>query len=173
MTKKFRDKALTLAVAAAALAAGFFAYSLPRSDTPDVTRLLQADFSDLAGKNTKILDWRGKVRVVNFWATWCAPCREEIPGFVRLQDEYRGEGVVFIGLALDNEQAVKRFAADVGMNYPVLLAEYGAMELSRGAGNRLGALPFTVLIARDGSFARAFSGIVQEQQLEDALKRVL
>lgn len=173
MPNKFRDKALVLAIAGAALVAGYFAYSLPRADAPDVTALMNANFSNLDGTTSKISDWDGKLRVVNFWATWCAPCREEIPGFVRLQDQYRDKGIVFVGVALDNEKAVRRFVAETGMNYPVLLAEYSAIDLAKSAGNQLSALPFTVLIARDGSYAHAFSGVVNEEQLKIAITRFL
>jgi len=173
MAKKFRDRALVLAVALAALAAGYFAYSVPASRAPNLADLLAANFSDLHGKNTKVSDWHGKLRVVNFWATWCPPCREEIPGFIRLQNKYHNRGVVFIGVALDSEQQVRHFAAEMGMNYPVLLAKYEAMDLAKEAGNSSGTLPFTVLIAPDGSFVQAFSGAVSERKVEAVMRRFL
>jgi thiol-disulfide isomerase/thioredoxin len=172
VAKKFRDKGLIAFVALTALAGGYFLYfSLPRSS--DISQLTSENFYDLSGNPSKIDDWDGNVRVVNFWATWCAPCREEIPGFVRLQREYGDKGVVFIGIAVDDREKVAQFAADIGMNYPVLIAEFGAMELSRTAGNRLQALPFTMVLNRDGELAHAFSGIVKEERLERELRRIL
>jgi thiol-disulfide isomerase/thioredoxin len=172
VASKLRDRALVVLLAAAALAAGYVAYSSVAA-VPDVSALTEAKFRNLDGNESRISDWQGKVRVINFWATWCTPCREEIPAFVRLQDEYRENGIVFIGIALDDEQKVRRFAAEVGMNYPVLLASYTAMDLSRSAGNRLRALPFTVLIEEDGDFAHAFSGIVKEAELKEKLERAV
>lgn len=173
MAKKFRDRALILAFAALALVGGYLAHSRLPPQSPNLTQLLATNFVDMNQKSAKISDWDGKVRVINFWATWCPPCREEIPGFIRLQEKYRNEGIVFIGVALDEDSKVKRFAAETNMNYPILLADYGAMELVKDAGNVSGALPFTVLVARDGSFARSFSGIVSEPELERLLKNFL
>jgi thiol-disulfide isomerase/thioredoxin len=173
MAKKFRDRAIVVAIALVALAGGYLAYSVPASRDPNLADLLAANFSDLQGKNAKVADWHGKLRVVNFWATWCPPCREEIPGFIRLQNKYRDRGVVFIGVALDSEQQVKRFAAETGMNYPILLADYNAVKLAKEAGNSSGALPFTVLVAPGGSFLQAFSGAVNEQKIEAVIQRFL
>ncbi|MGH8718496.1 MAG: TlpA family protein disulfide reductase [Burkholderiales bacterium] len=172
MEKKFRDKALIAAIALSALLAGYFAYSLP-TKAPKLTDLLATNFYDLHGKDAKISDWPAKLRVVNFWATWCPPCREEIPGFIRLQEKYRDQGLVFIGVALDNNEQVKRFADETRMNYPILLGKFEAMELARDAGNSSGTLPFTVLIKEDGSLARAFSGAVNEHDFEAIIKRFL
>ncbi|MGH8726933.1 MAG: TlpA family protein disulfide reductase [Burkholderiales bacterium] len=162
-----------MAIALGALSMGFLAYSLPTSSDPNLTDLVATKFTDLSGNGAKISDWRGKVRIVNFWATWCHPCREEIPGFVRLQEKYRDDGVIFIGVALDSEEQVKRFAEETQMNYPILLAGYEAMRLSRDAGNQSSALPFTVVIEPDGSFADAFSGVLGEEKLESVIQGLL
>lgn len=173
MEKRFRDRLLVVAIALGALLMGFLVYSLPASSDPNLTDLVATKFTDLRGNDAKISDWRGKLRIVNFWATWCPPCREEIPGFVRLQQKYRNHGVIFIGVALDNEEQVKRFAEETQMNYPVLVAGYEAMRLARDAGNRSSALPFTVVIEADGGFADAFSGVLSEEKLESVIQDLL
>jgi thiol-disulfide isomerase/thioredoxin len=95
------------------------------------------------------------VLVVNFWATWCAPCREEMPEFIRAQGEWGGRGLQFVGIAVDQADKVRQFAGEIGLNYPALIGGYGAMELSKSLGNQLMALPFTVIIGRDGTVAHA------------------
>ena len=85
---------------------------------------------------------RGRVLVVNFWATWCAPCREEIPGFVRLQERYGPRGLQFVGIAFDQPDKVAEFGREFRVNYPLLLGGLDTMELLRDAGNRAGVLPY-------------------------------
>ena len=111
--------------------------------------------------------------MVNFWATWCAPCREEIPSFVRLQEKHRARGLQFIGIAIDQRDQVETFARDFAMNYPVLLGGMDTIELSRQAGNRLGALPFTIIIDRAGGIVSVHLGVVKEAKLESMLKSLL
>jgi thiol-disulfide isomerase/thioredoxin len=109
-----------------------------------------ASFRDLDDKLQPLKQWRGKVVVLNFWAPWCPPCREEMPDFIKLQDKYRERGLVFIGIALDEKIKVQAFADEIGVNYPILLGEMEAVDLARKIGNRLGGLPFTVVIDRSG-----------------------
>ena len=96
--------------------------------------------------------------VVNFWATWCAPCREEMPEFVRAQAELGGKGLQFVGIAVDQADKVRQFAEEIGLNYPALIGGYGAMELSKSLGNQLMALPFTVIVDRAGRVAHTQLG---------------
>jgi len=137
-------------VAIVALAAGaWFAVSteVPR----DATTLLALSLPDTEGKQQALAQWRGKVLVVNFWATWCAPCREEMPEFVRMQREFGPRGVQFVGIAADQPDKVDQFAKELKLNYPALIRGYGAIELSKTGGNRLSALPFTIVVDRLGS----------------------
>ena len=110
---------------------------------------------------------------MNFWATWCAPCRDEIPIFVKLQDKYRSQGLQFIGIAVDQRDKVQPFAADFGMNFPVLIGSADAIELSRKLGNRAGVLPFTIVLTRDGRLARTEIGAAKEARLESFLASLL
>ena len=112
--------------------------------------LLAVTLPDADGTAQPLAQWRGKLLVVNFWATWCAPCREEMPMFVKAQREHAGAGLQFVGIAVDDAAKARQFATEIGVNYPTLIGGYGAMELSKSLGNTLMALPFTVVVDRDG-----------------------
>jgi len=168
---------LPVLVVALVAAAGGFAYQqwrlAPAPDADAVKVLTAAQFPDLDGKAQALEQWRGKVLVVNFWATWCAPCRDEIPVFVKLQDKYRAQGLQFIGIAVDQVGKVQPFAAEFGMNFPVLIGSADAIELSRKLGNRAGVLPFTVVLTRDGRIAATEVGAAKEARLETFLASLL
>ncbi len=105
---------------------------------------------DLEGREHSLTEWRGKILVVNFWATWCPPCVIEIPGFVQLQSELQSQGLQFVGIALDDSAAAGQFAHARGINYPILAGSDNVMHLMEGLGNGIGALPFTVVFDREG-----------------------
>jgi thiol-disulfide isomerase/thioredoxin len=117
--------------------------------------------------------WRGKVIVVNFWATWCAPCREEIPMFVKLQEKYGSRGLQFVGIAIDQPAKVRPFASEFGMNFPVLIGGAEAIELTRTLGNKASVLPYTVILTRDGRIAATEMGAVKEERFESFLASLL
>jgi thiol-disulfide isomerase/thioredoxin len=144
-----RDQAAS-AIPAASAAAGLMAARLP--DTDGRTRALE--------------QWRGKVLVVNFWATWCTPCREEIPAFIKVQDKWGTRGLQIIGIAIDENDKVRPYAAELKINYPILVAGLDGIELARQAGNRLGGLPFTVVFDRQGGAVHSQLGGVTQQKLE-------
>lgn len=123
-------------------------------------------FRDLDDKLQPLKQWRGKVVVLNFWAPWCPPCREEIPDFISLQDKHGERGLVFIGVALDEKSKVQAFADEMGVNYPILLGEMEAVDLARKTGNRLGGLPFTVVIDRSGRIVASEVGGLTLARLE-------
>jgi len=125
-----------------------------------------ASFKDLDDKPQPIKQWRGKVMVLNFWAPWCPPCREEMPDFIKLQDKHRERGLVFIGIALDEKIKVQAFVDEMGVNYPILLGEMDAVDLARKIGNRLGGLPFTVIIDRNGKIVASEVGGLTMARME-------
>ena len=128
---------------------------------------------DLDGKLESLEKWRGKVLVVNYWATWCVPCREEIPVFVRLQERYRDRGVQFVGIALDQPNKVRPYAAELGMNFPILIGDIDVIEVTRRLGNRAGALPFTVIVSRTATIAATQLGALTESKLETLILGLL
>jgi thiol-disulfide isomerase/thioredoxin len=135
--------------------------------------IFAASLPDLADTLQPISQWRGKVMVVNFWASWCEPCREEIPEFIELQKKFGDQGVVFVGIAVDQKERVAAFSKQIGINYPVLVGDLSAMKLADAAGNRQGALPFTVIIDRSGNITGSKLGRLSQSKLEGMLKPLL
>jgi thiol-disulfide isomerase/thioredoxin len=124
---------------------------------------------DLDGKLVKSSDFLGKVVILDFWATWCAPCKVEIPGFIALQKQYGEQGLVVIGVSLDNEPAVvRRFMADFGMNYRVVLGDLMLLQAFGGT-----AVPTTVIIDRAGDIAARHVGFTPRQTFENEIKPLL
>jgi peroxiredoxin len=123
------------------------------------------------GKKVRLSDYRGRAVLLNFWATWCPPCKEEIPWFVDLQKQYGGQGLVIIGVAMDDsgQNEIASFANDMRMNYPVLLgndsvsSEYGNVE----------ALPTTFYIGRDGTIVNRVFGLIEPREVEENIKAAL
>lgn len=135
--------------------------------------MLAARLPGLDGKPQSMDQWRGSVLVVNFWATWCTPCREEIPAFIKLQDQYRERGVVFVGIAVDQKDKVDSYAREFGINYPVLVGGLETMELARQAGNTKSVLPFTLVLDRNARAVSSDIGAIKPERLEATLKRLL
>ena len=133
------------------------------------------DFSlvDLQGKKHDIKEWDGKVLVINFWATWCPPCRKEMPAFVSLQEKYGARGLQFVGVAVDTPQNVTDFADTYGVNYPMLVGELKAIDIGKLYGNRFGALPYTVIIDRSGKIVFVQRGGLTKEIAEKTLLPLL
>jgi thiol-disulfide isomerase/thioredoxin len=157
-----------LVVAAVAAAAGLAGAGvhLWRLDDTSSSALMAMQLPDLNGQPQGISQWRGSVVVVNFWATWCAPCREEIPILISLQEKYRAHGLQFVGIAIDQRDKVAAFARQFNINYVVLLGGLETIDLTRQVGNRVGALPFTVVVDRNGRIVSRELGKVKEAELE-------
>ena len=128
---------------------------------------------DLAGRFQPLAQWRGKVVVLNFWAPWCPPCRNEIPGFVQLQNRHGAAGLQFVGVALDDPDKVAAFVDTHGVNYPTLLGGDAGAALSRTAGNRLGGLPYTVVFDRRGKAVATLTGGVAEARMQAIVESLL
>ena len=171
-----RRRTLVIALAAAALAVGVATALLHRGGgdaVRDGTAVLSLVLPDADGHQQALSQWRGKVLVVNFWATWCAPCREEMPRFVAAQARDGAKGLQFVGIAVDDPAKVREFAREVNVNYPTLIGGYGAIELSKTLGNDLAALPFTVVVDRAGRVVDTQLGPLKEAKLDALLSRLL
>ncbi len=177
---RLKQGLLFLGVAAFALTAGFLLRSQLIGDTQQTSlssaaskqgaeAILAANLPDIHGENQAIAQWQGQVLVVNFWATWCAPCREEIPEFIEMQEKFHDQGLLFIGIAIDREEKVVAYSKEFGINYPVLVGGMDAMSLAEAAGNHQSALPFTVIINHNGEMMTTYLGRVDQKKLEKTL----
>ena len=172
-----QKKALYLIpLALAALAAGAWMahtrYAPQSPAAPAVDALWKLGFPDAQGKHQALSQWRGQVIVLNFWASWCAPCRDEIPDFVALRTLYRPKGVEFVGIAIDNSANVAQFLQQVTVNYPTLIGEGAAHSLVRQLGNPSGALPYTIVLDRDGKVVLSHLGRLPRATLETTLRKI-
>jgi thiol-disulfide isomerase/thioredoxin len=132
-------------------------------------------FKDLDGKKVSLASFKGKVVVVDFWATWCEPCKTEIPGYIELQQKYGAEGLVVVGVSLDKKKpaAVKKFAGEMGMNYTLVM---GAIEDLDAFGGEQGGdiiLPTTFLINRAGRVVHEKQGLMDHAKYEAIVKAAL
>jgi thiol-disulfide isomerase/thioredoxin len=112
------------------------------------------------------------VVVLNFWATWCAPCREEMPGFERLQSRWAGRGVQFVGVSAEDPAKVVAFARSLQVTYPLWVGGDEVAELSKRLGNRMGVLPHTVVLDPTGSPLGTRVGAYKESDLDNALTAI-
>ena len=120
-----------------------------------------------------ISEWDGKVIIVNFWATWCPPCRREIPAFIELQEQYEARGFTIVGVALDDKQAAIDFVDPMGINYPVLVADLDGIAISQEYGNKLGVPPFTVIVDRKGIIRHSLAREVEHEEAEKLILPLL
>jgi thiol-disulfide isomerase/thioredoxin len=118
-------------------------------------------------------DFRGKTVLINFWATWCAPCREEMPMLVDLQSEHASKGLQVVGIALDDSKVVDNFVNAFGISYPVLVGEADVFNVSAAFGNQEGVLPFSVLIDRKGVIRWQYAGKLRHEDINRWLGELL
>ena len=182
---------LTSVLAIASLAAGFAVYhysqekgAAPETNTakevkkPQKVSVLnekRPEFSlpDLEGVTHHIKEWDGKVILLNFWATWCPPCRKEMPAFVELQNKYGPQGFQVIGVAIDQKSKVNEFAKKIGVNYPLLIGALHATRLSRHYGNSGGQLPYSVFINREGQLVAVKRGELKKELAEKIIRNLM
>lgn len=125
------------------------------------------------GGKQSISEWDGKVVVLNFWATWCEPCRREVPLLSKLQQKYEPRGLQVVGVAIDSLDAIRKFAKTTGINYPVLYGVEAAMDVATSYGDEQGTLPYTVVIDRDGRIRHVFRKELKHSEIESMIRELL
>jgi thiol-disulfide isomerase/thioredoxin len=130
------------------------------------TNLYAQSLNDLAGKPQALGQWKGKPLLVNFWATWCGPCVQEMPELSAMANEEAGKRFNIIGVGIDAPSAMSEFATKHNIKYPLLVGGMGGTELSRAFGNTNGGLPFTVLIGADGQVRKTYLGKLKFDELK-------
>jgi thiol-disulfide isomerase/thioredoxin len=124
---------------------------------------------DMDGVEREFAEWDGKHRLLNFWATWCAPCRREIPLLKTFQDEYGDAGFQVLGIAVDYPEQVTLYAEEAGFNYPVLVGQQEAMAVAELSGIEFIGMPFTMFVTKDGEYVGAYIGELHESHLNDVV----
>ncbi len=135
----------------------------------NIEALLKVTLNDLDGKPQPFAQWDGRIRVINYWATWCPPCVEEMPMFSRLQEQYAAKGVQFIGIGMDEVDKMQTFARKTPVAYPLLV---GVTRPSENPGLTVRGMPYTVVLDRAGKVAFSLYGGVRQEELEPVLRRL-
>lgn len=150
-------------------------------DNPDLVRINSAEVSaskvdfalpDLDGSTRQFSEWDGKHRIVNFWATWCAPCRREIPLLKQTQAKHAADGIQVIGIAVDFTEDVIAYAEQAEFNYPVLVGQEDAMAVAESSGVEFIGLPFTMIVTADGTLAGVHLGEIHAPQVDAIVEQL-
>lgn len=143
--------------------------------TADLEHFQRIDFAlpDLGGQSRKLSDWDGDLVLLNFWATWCPPCKKEMPMLQQRYEQHVDQGFTIVAVAVDELAATQAFVDSYGIEFPILIGQDDAIVIGRQYGNRIGALPYTVLIDRDGVVREMHRGEVTESDLDGWLETYL
>ncbi len=188
--KRWQFLSLATTLAAVAAYSGYWLQQRSQSQAavapaPSITKSIQQTIdvvgkqaenfalADAQGSTRELTEWQGKVVALNFWATWCPPCREEIPAFIELQDSYDEQGLQFIGIALQTADEIQEFIVEFNLNYPSLVGEQDVISLAKQLGNGIGALPYTVIIDRAGIIQFTHKGPLSKAEAEGVIVKLL
>lgn len=144
-----------------------------KQDQNSAISLDQINLVDLDGNKQSLSQWQGKVLLVNFWATWCPPCREEIPVFLSLRKKFSSDGFEIVGISIDDANKVKQYRRSMQIDYPLLDGEQSGMPLMVSLGSLTGGLPFSVLYDRSGDVVQIKTGPYGQQELQDLIEKLL
>ena len=160
-------------VAAVAAAAGALVGALRWQSTSGTAALLDAPFHDLDGRPKRLADFPSPLLLCNFWATWCAPCREEVPLLVAAKRDFARKGLEIAGIGIDRADKLQKFSKEYAINYPVLAASQDASALLRVLGDREAALPYSVLLDRQRRVAYRKLGAWTKRELEREIRAAI
>jgi peroxiredoxin len=146
-----------------------------RQEAPDLVGTLRPDYrlGSSTGEWVEAADFDGSPVLVNFWATWCAPCRKEMPMLSEIHEEFSSAGLQVVGIALDDVEQARGFADELGINYPILVGSTDVMTAASQYGNSSGVLPYSVLLDSDGIIRWVYLGELHEDELRLALQIVM
>ena len=125
------------------------------------------------GKSANTEDWRGKVLVVNFWASWCPPCVEEMPALDKIAQEYAAKNVLIVGIGIDSPSNIRQFLEKTPVSYPIMIGGLEGSALAKQMGNAQGALPYTVIINTKGKSVYTKLGKISEEELKKAINSAI
>ena len=168
-----RDALILGGVGLAAAALGGVAGVIALQSGSGAAELLAAPFRDLEGRPRRLLDWQGRGLLCNFWATWCAPCREEVPLLVAARRGLSSNGPEIVGIGIDSVDKIREFSAIYKINYPLLVGDATALSVLRSLGNRAGGLPYTVALDRTGALVQRRLGALSEAELRQVLASLI
>ena len=148
-------------------------YKTSLASDPAIKAFFANPWQSPAGKLADTEKWRGKVLVVNFWASWCPPCVEEMPTLDKLQQEFKAKNVLFVGIGIDSPSNIREFLEKTPVSYPIVIGGLEGSNLSKQMGNSQGALPYTIVIDGQGKATSSKLGKISEEELRNAIKSAL
>ena len=168
-----RDFLILGAVAAGAALAGGVVGALALQSRTGAAELLSSSFHDLSAQPRRLSEWQGRSLLCNFWATWCGPCREELPLLDAAQQQHAGNGLQVVGIGIDNATNIREYAKIVKVGFPLLVGEFQAIDVMRRLGNRSGGLPFTAVLDRAGRLRNRKLGAYSPAELNSEIAALL
>jgi len=153
-------------VSAIALIGGISVQTLSNKEASNISiPALEISLPDVSGKQRNLSEWQGKIRIINFWATWCPPCLEEIPEFIKLQNEFKNNDLQFIGIAIEEKETVEKYLKDNPVNYPMLIGGDKAVTLAQQLGNIVNAVPFSLIVNQQGQIIHRQPGELSREKI--------
>jgi len=160
-------------VSAIALIGGVYVQTLSKEPSSISIPALEISLPDVSGKQRNLSEWQGKIRIINFWATWCPPCLEEIPEFIKLQNEFKNNNLQFIGIAIEDKETVEKYLKDNPVNYPMLIGGDNAVTLAQQLGNIVNAVPFSLIVNQQGQIIHRQPGELSREKIIEIITPLL
>ena len=162
-----------LVALAAGVATSQWIFRTEPADDPAIKTFFTNPWQTSDGKSVDTKEWREKVLVINFWASWCPPCVEEMPTLDKLQAEFKSQNVLFVGIGIDSPSNIREFLENTPVSYPIVIGGLEGSNLSKQMGNSQGALPYTIIIDAKGKSTSSKLGKISEEELRKTIKLAL